>query len=193
MDLPRQLPAQKPCKAAVLQLIEKHSAQYHESEHNFLGVTLDICQIHAVLNDADYQRANECPEDSSLAATETRATDYNCGNHIQLVTGTVSRSAAFQLRGHYYATEACQRSADCIHRPLDKMRAYSSQTCGLGIPADCIDIPAKCCPRHDDVSRGIQNCHQDDRIGNSQERIRPTSQPDKAVGNLVDGNSLEMM
>lgn len=69
----------------LFQTVQQDCAENDQPENYFLGVALDIGQIHAVLNNGDDKCAYQGAENFALSPAQTCATDYYGGDYIKLV------------------------------------------------------------------------------------------------------------
>src|SRR6516162_11435431 len=71
--------------ATLLQLVEQHSAQNDRAKDDQLRSAAHSCKVHAVLNDGDYQRTDECAKNFALAARKAGAADYDGRDDVHLI------------------------------------------------------------------------------------------------------------
>src|SRR6266508_6185264 len=130
------------CTLPVCQLVDRDREDDEDAGHEVLVDDLDTDQRQTVPEDADDYRSDQCPDDRSAPAEQTRAAENDGRDRIE-VLGGLTRIWIAELRS---ADE--QPGGDSVHEPGDRVDAEqhpldldSGQPCGLRVVSDGIDMP----------------------------------------------------
>src|SRR5262245_1817490 len=78
-------PAELRRTGAPREVVEQDGPEDDTAKHDLLQVALDVHQVHPVLDDRSDQRADQGSKHTAFAAGETRASDDNGRDDIQLI------------------------------------------------------------------------------------------------------------
>ena len=144
----------------MLDSIQQYGEQDDRAKNNLLRVTLNMHQVHSILNDCDNERADQGAKHGPIPTSQRGSAHDDRRDHVQFVHPAVLCISTLEAAGHDQSTQSSQQAGNDISRYDPSIHTNAAQFCSLAISTDRIDGSTIDRVFHDDLCHGVDQKHQ---------------------------------